>query len=180
MRRPGFLLATAAFLSVAAISNLSHAQPTAITPQDMIQQRQFTDTSSDWSDTPFYDLENPVEMVVVIEDLVTTNEGNVELLFSMSSFEGRALSKTEDRPLHRAVLQRDHEFEQLKIGNRAFGRGVEARLYGWPATRHNRTPAILLVDEIEILASGKVHAFHPEHERMKKKRDKKDKKDKNP
>ncbi len=148
------------------------AQPSAISPQDVARLKQRTDFSNEWFDTILFDLQHPVELFVTIQEVHMPDSGYAELLFTIDSI-GRGTDETTFDPerVFVATLQLAGTAKRLGANAKSFKRGVEARVWGWPATPENVTSSVLLIDEITFVhggkAVGKPMRFHLDHPNMK-------------
>lgn len=166
-----------AFISILLFSTQAFAaQPMVFGPEQINRMRQLTTFSDDFSETKYYDLDNPITLSVTIFAHHIPEEGNAELIFTIDESFSDALRVSEDPDvMYVATMQMAQEAKRLRLGDGRFKKGLQARLTGWPANDNNHTPSILLIDEIELVRSGRKFAMHAENPKMDEKKAKKDK-----
>lgn len=151
-----------------AVATSVLAQPVAFGPAEVSRLQQLTSFSSDWTSTGNFDLEEPVQLDITIEGVLVPQEGNAELLFStLQESAGPLLLNYGPEHVYHATLQLAEEVRRLGLGRGKLKTGWRARLSGWPATEHNLSPSVLLVDEIEMLRGNKRYALH-DYPRMRR------------
>jgi hypothetical protein len=157
-RLPG--LALLGFTIVATAVPATAAQPVAAGPDEVSRLRQLTTLTPDWSGTDLYDLARPVELVVTVEGLLVAQEGGTELLFSTAVRDAQFLTRFPAQgPVYHATLQLTSEIKRLGLDLRKLKTGKQALIRGWPATRNNHSPSVVLVDEIDIRGGAHI-ALH--------------------
>jgi hypothetical protein len=142
------------------------AQPAVVDPGAVIATRQWSETSSDWSVTQIYDLDQPVEIAAVIEGLNLPDGGNAELLFRADEEVQQALQWPPGLQVYHATLQTTEAARKQQVGTGQLKAGSEVLILGWPALPGNGSVSRLLVDQITVKATGKTYAFH-EYQPMK-------------
>lgn len=159
------------FLSI-LFSQYSVAQPKAIGPDDLSRLRQQTEFSGDWSETDAFDLDRYITLRVTIEGFnLPEDAGNAVMWFTTRN--PKLLARYSDLPsdfLFKGMLQSADVVRYLKLSERDFPRGAEAILRGWPATDRSFTGSALLIDDVQIIASGKTIALHGDNPKMVSKR----------
>ena len=153
-------------------SQFSIAQPKAIGPDDLSRLRQQTEFSGDWSETDAFDLDRYITLRVTIEGFeLPEDAGTAVMLFTTRN--PKLLASYSDLPsdfLFKGMLQSADVVRSLELSERDFPRGGEVILRGWPATDRNFTGSALLIDDIQIVASGKTIALHAKNPKMETKR----------
>lgn len=149
-----------------------HAQPKAIGPQDIARLQQQTEFTGDWSETEFFNLDRYITLRVTIEHVkMPEGPGNVYLHFTVKNPQRLTGEKSLERDrLFRATLQTAQAVEFMEIDERDFPQGANAVIRGWPATRKNMTGSVFLVDDVNIVGSGKTLSLHRNNPRMQSKR----------
>jgi hypothetical protein len=158
----GFMKGVALLTAVLAVR--AAAGPPAglvvLGPVEVGQLRQHTEFSSDWSMSDRFELGRPISLVVVTERLLLPGEGEAELLFSLPGGDSRLPGPAPVSGIYHATLQLGGEVRRLGLDAATLRRGEKLRLRGWPATDANRSPARLLVEELELLGSGRLFRLH--------------------
>jgi hypothetical protein len=157
-------------VGLAVLPTPSGAQPRAITPEDVAERHRWIDSRSDRASTAVYDLSRLQTLEIRVEGLLLPESGNAELLFSVLEEAVGALNLKPGRTYH-ATLQVAREFRRLRFSRRSFPRGARARLSGWPASGGQRSPAVLLVKDIEL--GGRRLSLHenPDPARVRQEQD---------
>lgn len=163
------LCAACLVLSLGGATTAVTAQPSIISPLDVARHHQQHSFSSDFSDTPWFDLQSPVELMVSLHHLHVPEHGYAELVFSVVGQPEAARQLHLQTGQHYiATLQLADIARAMELDGQAFSHAAPARLLGWPATALNQMGSSLLVDEIELLGSGKRLVFQVPHKNMKK------------
>lgn len=143
-------------------SPLAWSQPRSISPADIAETKRHTSFSNNWSTTPLYDLEHPVELLVTLHDFNVPRQGYGELVFTVDSHgEGAEEMYLEPERKYIATLPLVDFIRDLHLNERKLSRGVQARLLGWPVVDDNQRNSVVLVDELELLRGGELIRFQP-------------------
>ena len=160
------LLAVSALLPLKAL-----AQPTVISPEDVARSAQLNTVIDDFSHTPAYDLKHPMELAVTLQHVHLPKDGYAQIVFTVNALgEGAEAHRLAPDKRYLGTLQTTRNVNKLKLNKKELEGGVPAILLAWPATDWNQTPSDFLVDEIQLVESGKWIGFHSPHDNMVKHR----------
>lgn len=144
-------------------------QPSVISPSAIALEHQLHSISSDFSDSPYFDLEQPQEFRVRIFEIHTPAQGYASVVFSIVAQSDDIPDQGYD-PEQRYIgtLQTTAVVEKKQVKKQKFKSGAEATLWGWPASDRNQSVSTFLVDEIEFVGEGEHYYFHEPSGKMKK------------
>lgn len=147
------------------------AQPKSIGPEDVQRLLQRTHISDNWADTKAFDLDNPSQLAVKIQDVFLPESGYAELYYSLD-LNPAYLRKMGLEPdaVYVATLQQTDAAKRLNLPLDMLRGGTKATLIGWHATASNYLSSSFLIDKLVLRGGDLQFALHENNPEMDKRK----------